>query len=273
MFPGTHTAPVTNESASAQGASGWVERLRFLVFGRALPATLFAWLGSLILGHFLASLRNVAGTHDWLSALAAARLGLYFLFCVIPVAIYLTRPRPQARDGRLAPRLAAFAGTTMLLIVGAIVPEGPLLVSPPRPIVVLGTILLVAGTALGVYGLLHLRHSFSIIPEARQLVTAGPYALVRHPLYAAEVISAVALVLPGPRLFPALALLPFVGVQLARMHFEEALLQRSFPQYRDYMRRTPRLVPIYILRGFNIARKGNGRRDEPGTAFGFGHRR
>ena len=41
---------------------------------------------------------------------------------------------------------------------------------------------------LAVWGLLYLRKSFSIIPEARRVVSGGPYRFIRHPLYAAEII-------------------------------------------------------------------------------------
>jgi protein-S-isoprenylcysteine O-methyltransferase Ste14 len=51
-------------------------------------------------------------------------------------------------------------------------------------------------------------------------------------------------VLARPGLWATLTLLPFVAVQLTRARFEERLLSRTFPQYRDYMRRTWRLVPL-----------------------------
>ena len=33
--------------------------------------------------------------------------------------------------------------------------------------------------------------SFSIMPEARKLVTGGPYACARHPLYTVEIITII----------------------------------------------------------------------------------
>jgi protein-S-isoprenylcysteine O-methyltransferase Ste14 len=43
--------------------------------------------------------------------------------------------------------------------------------------------LIVVGHLLAVYALAWLGRSFSIMAEARRLVTDGPYAVVRHPLY------------------------------------------------------------------------------------------
>ena len=47
------------------------------------------------------------------------------------------------------------------------------------------------GLAYSVWGLAYLRRSFSIVPEARRLVTGGPYALSRHPVYLGEIIGAM----------------------------------------------------------------------------------
>src|SRR5437588_11195904 len=72
--------------------------IRFLVFGRALPAVLFAEMGRFQIGH-------VAAAHGVLQVLP--RL-LYLLFCCIPVGLYLTRPMPVRRAGRLTARAAGF---------------------------------------------------------------------------------------------------------------------------------------------------------------------
>jgi len=98
--------------------------------------------------------------------------------------------------------------------------------------------------ALGVYGLLYLRRSLSIIPEARRLVTRGPYRFIRHPLYAAEILAACALVLARPGLWATLTLVPFIAVQMLRARFEEGLLTRIFPEYRRYAAQTRRLIPL-----------------------------
>jgi protein-S-isoprenylcysteine O-methyltransferase Ste14 len=75
-------------------------------------------------------------------------------------------------------------------------------------------------------------------------VTGGPYHLVRHPLYAAEILAACALVLARPGLWATLALAPFIAVQMVRATFEEGLLTRAFPEYMPYAARTRRLIPL-----------------------------
>jgi protein-S-isoprenylcysteine O-methyltransferase Ste14 len=220
-----------------------VEEIRFLVFGRSLPAMLFALLGWRVLLNLLSQVRMLpihAGVGDVLAG--PLTTGVYLLFCVIPVGIYLVRPRPRARDGRAIPRAAGLVGTTMLLVVGAF--PNPVLLTPPAVVRGISATLALGAFALGVYGLLYLRRSLSIIPEARRLVTGGPYRLIRHPLYAAEILAAFALVLARPGLWATLMLVPFIAVQMLRARFEEGLLSRIFPEYKLYAAHTPRLIPL-----------------------------
>jgi protein-S-isoprenylcysteine O-methyltransferase Ste14 len=130
----------------------------------------------------------------------------------------------------------------MLLVVGAF--PNPVLLTPPAVVRGISATLALGAFALGVYGLLYLRRSLSIIPEARRLVTGGPYRLIRHPLYAAEILAAFALVLARPGLWATLMLVPFIAVQMLRARFEEGLLSRIFPEYKLYAAHTPRLIPL-----------------------------
>ena len=82
------------------------------------------------------------------------------------------------------------------------------------------------------------------MPEARSLVTTGPYALSRHPLYLAETIAMLGVVLPlaDARL---LLVLPFVFGQWLRVGWEEGVLAAEFPEYAAYASRVPRYFPWF----------------------------
>ena len=96
------------------------------------------------------------------------------------------------------------------------------------------------------WGLLHLRTSFSLVPQARRLVRGGPYRLVRHPLYFGEIASAVCLLFQqGLAVWSTLMVGLFVAVQYGRSHYEERLLRRAFPTYIEYVAHTPRLIPFF----------------------------
>ena len=90
---------------------------------------------------------------------------------------------------------------------------------------------------------LALGRCFGVLPEARGLVTRGPYRAVRHPVYLGEITACAGLALAAPSLRNGLVLAVFVGAQLVRMGFEERALTHAFPEYAAYAERTPRLVP------------------------------
>jgi len=107
-----------------------------------------------------------------------------------------------------------------------------------------------AGALLGAVTLFFNRPgNFSIYPEPKvdaRLITAGPYAYVRHPMY-----SALMLLMAGigaynggwPNLLGALAVAVAVNGKARK---EERYLQRKFADYADYARRTGRFVPRHL---------------------------
>ncbi|HEX4579011.1 MAG TPA: isoprenylcysteine carboxylmethyltransferase family protein [Candidatus Dormibacteraeota bacterium] len=218
--------------------------MRLIVFGRVVPATFFALLGLVQLQRLISDVRALPNPVTVTSLLSSPLpAALYLLFCAIPVFIYVGRPAPRARDGRVLARAAGLAGTVMLLVVGAL-PQGVALYRPPSWLGGLSTTISAIAFAIAVYGLLYLRRSLSIIPEVRRLVTGGPYRMVRHPLYAAEILAAVAFVMVNPGALAVVVLAPFIATQLVRARFEERLLTQAYPEYITYAQRTPRIVPF-----------------------------
>lgn len=221
-----------------------VVAVRLAVFGRILPASFFSLLGYLQFGRLVADVRALPHPATIVSVLSGPLpSALYLLFCAIPVLIYVGRPAPRARDGRLGPRVAGLTGTVLLLAVGAF-PQGARLYTPPPWLGGVSTALSIVAFSLAVYGLLYLRRSLSLIPEARRLVTGGPYRVVRHPLYSAEILAAVAFAAVNPGALAVLAVPCFIVVQLTRARFEERLLTETYPQYTAFAARTKRLIPL-----------------------------
>jgi protein-S-isoprenylcysteine O-methyltransferase Ste14 len=219
------------------------QRLRYLAFGRVVPGSIYAIYVYILLNELRQELDAAGGRFTFDVTVSIVTRLFYVAFCVIPIAIYLTRPMPRARDGTIPARAAAFVGTTVLLAEGSVgVGPGPAYtLSGLRAFFAVS---LMVATALEVIILLRLRSSFSIMPEARSLVTTGPYAVVRHPLYFAEILGALSGVLAnGLFLVPALFLIPFVAIQYLRTRFEERVLTHAFPEYTEYARRTSRLIP------------------------------
>jgi protein-S-isoprenylcysteine O-methyltransferase Ste14 len=100
---------------------------------------------------------------------------------------------------------------------------------------------------------LALGRCFGILPEARGLVTRGPYRVVRHPVYLGEIGACAGLVLAAPSPRNLVLAVIFVIAQSIRMRFEEETLLEAFPGYREYAARTPRILPLPALAGRDVA--------------------
>ena len=159
-------------------------------------------------------------------------------FLAILVVMFAVRHVPQRTAPGFYPRCAAVAGT--FLSVGIVQ-------LPPQELssaLYLGSLLLIiGGTGLAIYAALVLGRSISILPEARRLVTWGPYALVRHPLYLGEIVAIAGVALQYLSAWALLLLALVCAFQLQRMKYEERVLFQVFPKYGDYMARTARLMP------------------------------
>ena len=102
---------------------------------------------------------------------------------------------------------------------------------------------MLAGTLLAFWSAWYLGASFSLLPQARALVTTGPYRYVRHPIYLGGLLITLGEVwLRWSPLVLALNLL-FVAAQIVRLRYEEETLERAFPEYREYRARTSALIP------------------------------
>ena len=160
----------------------------------------------------------------------------YFTMLVV---LYSTRLPQRGTDHRLGVILVAFTGTFSALL-GTFLPGG----ERREWLVLPGDILATIGLIYSVWGLAYLRRSFSITPEARRLVTGGPYRLSRHPVYLGEIATAIGVNLATAGWPGALALVYFVGAELLRMRWEEGVLAKAFPaDYPAYADRVPRYFP------------------------------
>ncbi|MFD1470632.1 methyltransferase family protein [Hymenobacter caeli] len=121
-------------------------------------------------------------------------------------------------------------------------------VGPQRLVPELGLALIVLGVALRLLVIRSLGRFFTVdvtIREGHQLKTDGFYAYLRHPSYAASLLSFVGF---GLSLNNWPALLLVTAATLAafsyRIWVEEAVLTRQFgTAYTDYQKRTKRLIP------------------------------
>ena len=121
---------------------------------------------------------------------------------------------------------------------------------PPRPgqvAHVVGGVLFVGGVILLIAARLSMGRSFTVMPRPRaggELVTGGPFRIVRNPIYLAALVT-----LTGGSLFNSwTGLAPTAALAVlwaGKVRVEERYLREQFPEYADYARRVRyRLLPF-----------------------------
>ena len=161
---------------------------------------------------------------------------LFLLQISIVAWLFIVRRPAKRVDARLWHWVAAIGASF-----------GPFLLQPGGGEVALpsaiGFILQGSGIVLSLVALLCLGKSFGIVAADRGLVTSGPYGWVRHPAYAAYLVSELGFLVLSFSVFN-LALLTVVWIlQLSRILAEERVLAGD-PAYAEYKSQvTKRLIP------------------------------
>ena len=118
-------------------------------------------------------------------------------------------------------------------------------VEVPRPLLIAGLSLVLAGIVAAVWGVITFRrHQTAVLPfyPARTLVRSGPYRYTRNPMYLGMTLAHIGGALALNAMWP-LILLPMALVFLFQtvIRQEEAHLAQTFPQeYAEYRTRVRR---------------------------------
>ena len=212
---------------------------RDLIFGRLLPALFFSVFLARQLIFAWDTFHAAQRPSDYLFVIQQMLALAYFTMLVV---LYSTRLPRRGTDHRAIVVFIAFTGTFSAL-ASPFLPGG----GRREGLVLVADVLATLGLAYSVWGLAYLRRSFSIIPEARRLVTGGPYSLSRHPVYLGEILTMIGVNLATAGWAGALAVLYFIGCELLRMRWEEGVLSSAFPDdYPPYARRVPRYFPLKL---------------------------
>jgi protein-S-isoprenylcysteine O-methyltransferase Ste14 len=168
-------------------------------------------------------------------------LSMAMLFDLLLIYLLIVRDKPVARARGVLPRIFGFAGTFAGVSILQL-PVAPL----SLPMQMLAAILIGVGSLASLVVLYRLGKSFSIMPEARKLVTAGPYSYARHPLYTVEMITIAGTALQFAAPWSWVIALFVIVMLWIRSHFEEQVLEETYPEYAVYRTRTKRFIPGVI---------------------------
>ena len=152
------------------------------------------------------------------------------------VVAYLIRRPARSASRRLGDWLLAFGGTFAGVLFR---PDG----SHPQWGLTAGLAVQLVGLAICVTSFLALGRSFGFVAADRGLVRSGPYAIVRHPIYASYFLLQFGYLLQSISLRNALVMLVASGCNVGRAVAEDRVLatNKDYDAYRRQVRW--RLIP------------------------------
>ncbi len=187
------------------------------------------------------------------SVAAAAMTGdlLLFLLMAFTGGMLLVSRAPVIPPDRLKHVIVPIAMSYYFFLYGltdrlpAPLRENLLPPSWQMPAAVAGLLVSLVGYAVAIWALLHLGRSFAMLVSVRKVISSGPYAYVRHPIYLGYAIDLCGLLLakcaPGMLLLGA----GFIGFLVWRARIEEETLCAADEGYRQRLAGTGFLLPRF----------------------------
>jgi protein-S-isoprenylcysteine O-methyltransferase Ste14 len=89
--------------------------------------------------------------------------------------------------------------------------------------------------------------NFNVVPtpvDKGVMISQGPYKVIRHPMYTSIFIFVIALLSGQFDYIKMTICLVLIAGLLMKMIYEEDLLCKHYPGYKDYMKKTKRVIPF-----------------------------
>ena len=189
-------------------------------------------------------------------AIGSRELGLLILPSLIHellvAAAFILRGPAKRTAPSLQARVVGYLHTFLIigfLQLAAVWRPEWITASSNQTAVLAGSYLWLMSSILGLWPLWYLRRSFSLEPEARQLVVAGPYRRARHPIYTVYILNNTGIWLRTLSLPFLLVLLLWFALLVIRVRYEEGVLSAAFPEYQASRRRVGAFGPTLGSRG------------------------
>ncbi len=107
-------------------------------------------------------------------------------------------------------------------------------------------VVILCANVLGVASLLNLGRSFGILIAFRKVKSRGLYGIIRHPMYATDILLRMGFLINHFNLFTLIVFIASTVCYVYRAILEEQFLMHQ-PEYREYMHRVKyRFVPFVL---------------------------
>ena len=196
-----------------------------------------------------------AGTFDYWEAWIFIAV---FVACNLPLTLWVAINDPQLLERRMraGPMAEKEKSQKIIMTIAFLAFAGEVLIpgldrrfgwsDVPAPVVILGNAL-IAISYVGFYFVFR-ENTYGAatirVEENQRVISTGPYAVIRHPMYAAALILMLGIPLALGSWWGLLAFALGVPALVWRILDEERLLKRDLPGYAEYMQRAHfRLIP------------------------------
>ncbi|MBT7826774.1 MAG: hypothetical protein HN600_09295 [Bacteroidetes bacterium] len=109
-------------------------------------------------------------------------------------------------------------------------------------------IIQISGLFLGIWALYVMgRGNINIPPDLKEnikLTQKGPYKVIRHPMYTAIILTLFPLVIENFSIFRLIIFIILIADLVYKLHWEEKMLLKRFPEYSTYQKKSSRIIPF-----------------------------
>lgn len=120
---------------------------------------------------------------------------------------------------------------------------------PSLPLQIFGALLTICGAAFAIWARVHIGRNWSAVPalkDQHELVTSGPYRIVRNPIYTGILFGLLGSALAGGLVYWIIFVVCLVAF-VYRVFAEDKLMRQQFPEsYPAYRRKTKALIPFVV---------------------------
>lgn len=163
--------------------------------------------------------------------IAVSLLDIYFL------TSSLLR-EPKNIDTRLSTLVISLGATFGFSLVAVSIADPQFEFAHVAVLQQMGRVLTLVPYPFVLWALFCLKDCLTVVPEAHTVIAHGIYQYSRHPLYVCYIIWAIANSMIFPSLSMMIGSISQIIFLLVRWQREEQLLCATFPEYREYCKRT-----------------------------------